>query len=50
MSNLTQKEQSRLRRLLREYAKAKARDWQDDMAILETDMKPLIEKAGIKNS
>jgi hypothetical protein len=44
---LTLKEQSRLRRLLREFARAKAKGWEDDLAILETEMRPLLDKQGI---
>jgi hypothetical protein len=41
---LTLKEQSRLRRLLRELARAKAKDWPADIEILEAEMAPLVEK------
>jgi hypothetical protein len=41
---LTLKEQSRFRRLLREYARAKARGWLDDQEILEAEIEPLVNK------
>jgi hypothetical protein len=44
MKGLTLKEQSRLRRLLREFARAKTNDWEDDIAILQADIDKLMAK------